>query len=284
MEIRLSGIAKCLIWEMSVNEDLSVIKFTCKHCDKIIKAPNYYSARKARCPKCGSFVTVPDLLSTTPLNSQASSTSRSTANDISDKEVSQPQNKIRRFFIPCYDETSLFLIAVTFILLYITNSIMRSDVTKLASYKSDIRNVIIILLFAGGLFLSLYHVFTDRQKRYSEKCLMLFFVIIVCAASGIRAGMYMLETSVGWYVFFPIWNIVNGVLLLIMLRFNIIDEKCISDRNSRLAQVGIGLVVLGIVFLCCQYLFKYHWAVTFSICVAYATNVNREVERLFGQN
>ena len=131
-----------------------------------------------------------------------------------------------------------------------------------------------------GIAFSLYHVFTSRQKTDWEKTCMLFFAVIINALAGISAGMHMLEGSHGLLSVFPIWNIMNGALLFLMYRFDIIDEGSIVDDNATLLQVIVGSVVVVFAFAICTFIFDMYWAITFSICVAYASNVNGVVQSI----
>ena len=118
---------------------------------------------------------------------------------------------------------------------------------------------------------------------------MLFFAVLTNAGTGIISGWYVLSSSSirDWLIIFPLWSIINGVLLIVML-FKIIDEECISDRKATLKEVVIGLIAVLIVFILCNYVLKLHWAVTLSICIIYTTSFNRGLQsvfpRLAGQN
>jgi hypothetical protein len=84
-----------------------------------------------------------------------------------------------------------------------------------------------------------------------------------------------------WQLVFPIWNIANGVLLLLMLRLKVIDENCISDREATLVQIILGLTAVLVIFLLCNYVFKLYWAITFSICIVYTTSFDRALQNVF---
>ena len=106
---------------------------------------------------------------------------------------------------------------------------------------------------------------------------MLCFAIMANAFSGIAAGIYMLMNFYPLLILFPIWNIANGVLLLVMLRCELIDENNVSDDDADLRQVIAGSIIVVATFLVCRFVFQMYWAITFSICVAYATNLNASV-------
>ncbi|MCP4398137.1 MAG: hypothetical protein GY801_12670 [bacterium] len=194
---------------------------------------------------------------------------------------SDKRNILARFFIPQYDELALFLMSVASGLIFFTDADLRSRSIELIFEEVRPRIYIALVFFVlGGLF-SIYHVFTTRRKTDREKTAMVFFAIIVNGLSGVFAGIHMLEESCGFLMVFPIWNIANGALLLILYRFKMIDKSSIVDDNATILQVILGSIVLAITFMVCSFVFEMYWAVTFSICVAYASNVSGVVGSLF---
>ena len=190
-------------------------------------------------------------------------------------------NLLSRLLIPRYDEMSLFLMSIAFVLLFFTDAELRTRSHELLLSESALTRYLFLLFFVAGLLLSLYHVFTKRRKNTPEKIAMLVFAVMVNGLSGVAAGVHMLEHSRGILMVFPIWNIVNGGLLLLMLRFDIIDESSIVDDNAAPVQLVLGGLVVVAALIVCRFVFELYWAVTFSICVAYATNLNRAVQSVF---
>jgi hypothetical protein len=187
------------------------------------------------------------------------------------------------WFIPVYDELSLFLMAATLILLYIVNTTMRVQIHNWISEYSNVSVYIVGAIFLCGLCLSIYHTFTNREKTDVEKWGMLIFAVLANAVSAIVAGLYVLKNDNvrNWLIIFPIWNIINGAMLLLMLRFKIIDEECISDRDATPIQIILGLSAVLIIFIFCNYVFKLYWAITFSICIIYTTSFDRALQNVF---
>lgn len=171
--------------------------------------------------------------------------------------------------------------SITFVLLFFTHADLRAGSHELLFDDFDPRSYIALVLFVLGILFSLYHVFTSRQKTDWEKTAMLFFAVMVNGLGGVAAGMHMLENSHGLLMVFPIWNIVNGVLLLLMYRCHIIDERSIVDENATPFQVLLGSIVIVATFVVCRFVVEMYWAITFSICVTYASNVNGTVQSLF---
>jgi hypothetical protein len=248
--------------------------------------------KKGKCPKCNHLVVVPFTTkdrpaisadTPEPLQQAMEAVAKlSTAQGSSD-DVAELYREKAGWFIPTYDELSLFLMTITFILLCAENNHARSLIRHFFSQVHDWYVYILVLLFLAGMGLSLYHVFTRREKTILEKQLMMLFAVLTNAGTGIISGWYVLKSNDAndWQLIFPIWNIINGVLLLLMLRLKIIDEECISDRDATLVQIILGLVAVLIIFALCNYVFKLYWAITFSICIVYTTSFDRALQNVF---
>lgn len=269
-----------------------MIRFKCIYCGQRILAPDEGVDKKGKCPKCNHLVVIPWTTKGRPAISadtperlqQAKETIAllSTAQNLPD-DIAELYREKAGWLIPTYDELSLFLMAATFILLGATNATMREQLYKGITAIDDLRVYILAVIFLGGIVLSLYHVFTTREKTNYEKMVMLFFAVAANAGTGIISGWYVIKSSNvhNWQLVFPIWNIINGALLLLMLRFEIIDEECISDRDANTTEVIIGLIAVLIIFVFCNYVFKLYWAITFSICIIYTTSFDRALQNVF---
>jgi uncharacterized membrane protein YcjF (UPF0283 family) len=250
--------------------------------------------KKGKCPKCNHLVVVPFTTKGRPAISadtpeqlqqvkEAVATATLDTAQYSSDDVVKLYGARPGWLIPTYDELSLFLMAVTFILLCAVNSQPRNWIRHFFSQVHDWVVYIFVLLFLAGLGLSLYHVFTRREKTFFEKQLMMLFAVLTNAGTGIISGWYILKSNDvrDWQLVFPIWNIINGALLLLMLRLKIIDEECISDRDANATEVVIGLIAVLIIFVFCNYVFKLYWAITFSICIVYTTSFDRALQNVF---
>jgi uncharacterized membrane protein len=186
-------------------------------------------------------------------------------------------------FIPRFNEVSLFSMSLTCILLVATNFNYNIEFT---ANPIDAGNYGIIGAYAvifSGLLLSIFHAFSDRKKSSFEKIFMLLFASIISGFGGIWAGAYLWYNMEGWLRILPIWNIISAYILLVSVRDTNSIEQRISDENASLLEVGLGALVTVIIFSVSQYGFSLHWAATFSITVAYATNFNAPLLNLFIQ-
>jgi hypothetical protein len=266
-----------------------VIRFKCIYCGQRILAPENGAGRKGKCPKCKHDLVVPHSTKDRPAISSDISKRKQQAMEtlalLSTAKDSPDDAELYRekagWLIPTYDELSLFLIAATFILLYLLNSTMRREIHTFIIEFDDLRVFLYIFLFIGALGLCLYHVFTSREKTQPEKAVMLAFAVVTNGGIGLTAARYMIEQSTGWLILFPVWNAINSALLLLMWRFRIIDEHCIADRQATSPQVIIGLTAVLIIVILCNYVFKLYWAIAFSICIVYTTSFDRALQSVF---
>ena len=114
---------------------------------------------------------------------------------------------------------------------------------------------------------------------------MLLSAVIINAAGGIAVGMYFLEHPPdGLLILFPLWNIINGFLLLLMYRFDLMDEAIIVDDNAAPFELAAGVCVVLMTVAISTFVFELYWAVIFSMCMAYATNINALVRGLVSAN
>ncbi|MDD5326315.1 MAG: hypothetical protein PHY02_00695 [Phycisphaerae bacterium] len=266
-----------------------MIRFKCIYCGQKILSQEDGACKKAKCPKCNHLVVVPRTTKGRPaLNADTSEKMQQINEELATLGISQGQSsdvaQVYResagWLVPTYDELSLFLMAATFILLSITNDTMREQIGNWLTSSRDIRIHLLFVVFLGGIALSLYHAFTKSEKSSAEKIVMMLFAVIANAGTGMVSGWYVIKNGDvhNLQLIFPIWNIINGVLLLIMLRFGIINEECISDRDTTFFQVLLGLTAVIIIFLICHFVLELYWAITFSICIVYATSFDKALQ------
>ena len=277
-----------------------MVHFKCIYCGQRIWAREDGRGKKGLCPTCRHTIYVPLAFkpdsNLAPLALQPVATPKEHLSETgkdpsviteefpsqnSPDDLTDLYEEKLGFLIPNYDELSLFLMAAVFIILYFTSSKLQDDIIAFLMRLDVWRRFIYVALFMFAMFLCLYHVFTSRKKTDIEKGIMLVFAITVNAATGFIAGFYMLKECPGWLLVFPVWNIINSVLLIIMQYVNLFDENQISDRDATIPQVIIGLVSILIIFFICNNVFNLHWAITYSICIIYTTSFDRGLQSVF---
>lgn len=182
----------------------------------------------------------------------------------------RPRSSLR----PQFDDTTLFLLAVSFILACAIPSGPTGYMWRAFTSQEQDADLIQMLLGIGavGLLLILYHAVAMRQKHPIEKGLMGGFAVLVNAAASVSVALPMLESrEFGLSALFPIVNLASAVLLL----YSFGDHDLVADDNASPIDLLIGTSALIVVFVVCVLVARTSWAVTFSACVAYSTLAHR---------
>lgn len=188
---------------------------------------------------------------------------------------------LQRWLAPRYDEVTLFVMSVSFVLLLATDQTLRSTAFAVVRQIEDIRELIVPTLFLGGLVLSVYHAWTKRRKSNLEQTIMLFFAVGLHFGASLVASAHLLENpSGGIHWIFPTWNVVSWMLLVLLWRFDVLDATdSIGPDDAGRYQILIAMgLTLGLVLLG-KYVADYHWTMTLSMTVAVASFVGRGIEQ-----
>jgi len=189
---------------------------------------------------------------------------------------------ILRLIKPSYDEAALFLMSATSVALFVVDSELRRQIAGLFTAPGKPGPGYFLIwagVILGGLGLSVFHTFSSRPKTAIEKTWMGAFAMAVNGIAGIACGMELLDTPWNWHAIFPVWNIVTGVVLLYLMA--LAPEDTVTNENTTVAEVILGLFVAACVFSYCEYLAHFTWAMTFSVCVAYSTALDQPIRRMF---
>jgi hypothetical protein len=289
-----------------------VIKFKCIYCGQKILAKDDGAGEKGKCPKCAHLLTVPESTKGRPAISFNKEPmpdrpapphvpeSKRQATELPERinKMSEAQAEALAelfkesfgFLVPTYDKLSLVLAVIVLLLLYFGNGPMREQILGLTqrnwqgktSQGNELWSIFYLAFIMFFVFLVI-RVFQFGTERDFIKKIMLIFAILTNTIIGIIAGIYIIRNTVtsDWLLVFPVWNIINCVLLLFILFFNLINEDCISDREVTLFRFCLGLTAIVAIFLLCNYTFKLYWAVTFSICTVYTTSFDRALQNVF---
>jgi DNA-directed RNA polymerase subunit RPC12/RpoP len=289
-----------------------MIQFKCIYCGHGLTAKEDERGQKGRCQKCGHDFFVPQK----PLP-EADANRRNTASNepeyfsacdcksnVNDYWAEFYREKLKRF-VPTYDELSLSLMSFSLIMLLVGNPPMREEICKLLklimglyTYAADkdcpfhgegLIYIILIMIglpvaigvFLYGFGLSIYHIYTTREKTSFEKQAMLIFAVFTNICTAALAGIHLLRESFGLTIIFPIWNLINAGLLVELVKYEMIDEHCLSDHEATYPQIIIGMTAIFIIFVFCNFVLNLYWAVTFSICIVYTASFNRSLQSVF---
>jgi hypothetical protein len=188
-----------------------------------------------------------------------------------------------RTFLPSYDEITLFTLSFSLVVLYFMNEKFRLDIHKSLFIQQDGRAILVALYSVVGMFFSLFNLFR-KQIDDDEKYFMLLFAVVITACTGFYSSYVIWDQFKGWLMIFPIWNITNGVLMLVLLQMGVLDTDCILENDTNFWQVFVSIIAVGIILGLCNYIFKMHWIISYSICVCYTITINDAIHSLAGIN
>jgi ACR3 family arsenite efflux pump ArsB len=180
-------------------------------------------------------------------------------------------------FIPNYSELSLYAMALTVVLTLVFYGEFRELAARLMDKEGAIILVAYFAVACFALCLCIFHVFSPKRKSDFEKRVMLSFAFLTNFLAGMVAGFYGVDHATGFYAIFPVLTILNCIIFALLMKFEVIDIRSISDENTPLWQVATSTATILLVF----FIFKSHlgrqWFITLPACVFYATNINRPV-------
>ncbi len=279
-----------------------VIEFSCMYCGQSVRANEAQAGGTIKCPACGHSIIVRrrepgEALKPAP--SGAADTREDTEDwqGKSDQEVfdrlllqtlSVEQRRRlaarRRRWLPtprCDDVTS-FALTLGFSLLWFINPGPAADLREAFSLLglNDVRFVPVLTLVV--MTVSLLSLLLQRPKSDREQFMMLLFVVTVAAGTGTYAGYTAIREHLGWLMVFPVGNILGGVLLPLLLVLGLTDSGPISRKASLLQGIITGVAVVALLAIC-QYRFKLHWAITFSIVICYLMSLHNTIRGIFGR-
>lgn len=277
-----------------------MIRQSCVYCGKKVRGPDSLAGQQAKCPACGHLLRIRPPQKTARAESGDETTPGEQRPGLnwtgkSDREIAEslPLPLTEREIqlqatkasvaplLPHYDDLTLFTLSLTLVLLLLVNTGTQQDIIRPLLVLAEGR---ILLLFGAacvGMVFSLLGVFFRSRKPETIKWLMLIFAVLVSGGTGVYAGYIALKATQGWLIIFPAWNILTGGLLLLTLTYDQWDPNCIIDKPATTGQIVLTVVTACIIVGVCQYGFEMHWAITYSICVGYITNLHHTLGRLF---
>ena len=198
------------------------------------------------------------------------------------------RRKAIHFFVPRLNERILYLYSLTSILYIVAvDSLHYLIVYPLTHFSSDyllayLPWLFVLLLLTFGLMFPIYHVFVVRPKQEGEKYILILFAISAQATAGIAGGLHALYHSNGHFqAILPLWNLITGLILFILLRLNVIAAEIVDDSDANFAQIILGSAVVIVLFYLCQYVFQLYWAIGMSLCFIYVQSVNERLILLY---
>jgi len=196
-------------------------------------------------------------------------------------------NTIRRYIYwlrPSYDETALFLTALASILILLRYRNYGQMINLLFSgspSKVGIAFLGLVIFAIFGFCLSIYHVFSTREKETWEKTAMATFAMLASGGSGIAIGIEMLKDSRNGLIAFPLVNIFTGIFLLYQIGLN--PEKSVDNEQAKFCDIVFGSLVLIGIFILGQAFLNLSGPAIFSICITYSISIHHLIRQIVGE-
>ena len=275
-----------------------MIRFACIYCGYPVSAEEELAGRKIECPACGHFVRVRPHQPGDALKTSGDDSNRHGATDIdhwqdkSNEEImewvrSQTRSKAAQRLeaakrscgpvLPHYDDLTLFALSMTFMLLSVLNADLRGELMLVFAAGNIGFETILLAMAALGMVLSFVNALLKREKSDFEKVMMLFFALIVTTGTSLYAGNIVLQMHGNWLIVFPAWNGIHAILLFVLAGFGILDTDCITDEPTSLSEMGVAVASIAILLVVCQFVFRLHWVVAYSVAICYTMSLLRTV-------
>ncbi len=189
--------------------------------------------------------------------------------------------KLKKVFVPCYDEASLYAMGLSFCALVYLDQSLLEQIKKLPP-EYILTLVPIIVLYIYGLRAAIFHALVKKKKNEFEKTALFVFALITNLIAGFLVATQSIDEG-GVAGIFGFWNFLNAALLLIIVKVGLHTPGDVA--NEDISFLGLLLTTLGVIaviFLGTR--FELAWEEVFSLSVIFASNINHHLSRfLFKQ-
>ena len=186
-------------------------------------------------------------------------------------------SKLAKFFIPSFDELTIFCMSYSVIFLFVINAGFRAEFSSF--FLTNPRGIILFIMAIIGMAFSVFHVLSSRYKKPFEKLFMLLFVVFMNLMAGFFGFFHVLSDLVHhvdiYSLIFPIWNFGYAFYLVALMRVHILDETAIRDENAPFYCTMFSVVLISVILLLCQFYFQLYWVFSFSIALFYVSIFNQ---------
>lgn len=196
-------------------------------------------------------------------------------------DIEKIKNAILKFFFPDYDELTLFLFSLVTLLFVISGSGSLYRMFLLSFRQGSIFQIIlsilVVLVVLAIILLPVFHAFSKREKRKWEKKVMLCAIVLVDYLVAWSVYDHLKGEFSTWLIIFPLVNAIQASVVAIGLWFNFITSEKVSDEDAGNTEIIISSIMIMALFLVFHFKLHQYWAITFSVCVFYATFLNKIV-------
>lgn len=286
-----------------------MIRFKCDNCGRGMRAGDSQAGRETMCPDCRKRMTVPEPLRLKDENtsngddgakvyeylSAASPSCRKlTESELSDSEPEEKRDLVLDFAGLHFDEASLFAMSMGLFVMYVISADMGGGVQMLLSRMlgrgtlATVLSIVFVLVpFVAGIGCSIYHALSKREKSFVEEGVMLFFGVLISAGTGIAVGWHILVTMREfWLGPLAVWNFVYGVVLLSRFEGVVLTDELdggyVSHMDATMRQIIFETIATTGLLMLCHYYLGLHWAISYSVCIAYTSSFDKAIQRVLG--
>jgi mannose-6-phosphate isomerase-like protein (cupin superfamily) len=183
-----------------------------------------------------------------------------------------PESWFLRQFWPEFEELPVGLMGYSLILLFIFDPAFQQAISDSMNHDKAIYALITYLLVFWVILKSIFHVFSDRSKSIQDKKAMVGFAAFCCGATGIVGGarLTMIGSEGSWLHVLGLYNVLQGLFLALLIKFELIDENSFSDRETPFWGALTAFLAITTLFLFLRFQAEMHWIDNFSILVAFA--------------
>lgn len=194
------------------------------------------------------------------------------------------RRKVVHFFVAKLSEQVLFLYSFTVILFLLSDKKLNDLIVyPITHFENAFWILLPIWLFGLGMLilglgLPIYHAFSHRRKSRREKIILIYFALIAQGAVGMASGAYAIFDSESFLdTLLPLWNLLTGIVLFLLLRLNEVGEDFVDDKNTKLTPVVFGVLIVFSLFYLNLFVLQSNWATGMSMCFVYIQSVNDRV-------
>jgi len=195
------------------------------------------------------------------------------------------KNALLKFLFPDFDELMLFLHSLVAILFIVASAGSWSYLFRLMfsqdSFFHIVLSLLIVLAVMAIILLPVVHAISKRAKRNWEKKIMLYAIILADYLVAWNVYDHLKGEVTSWLIIFPLINAIQATLMAMGLWFDFITSEKISDEHANKIELVISSILLVTLFVLCHVIWHQYWAVTFSVCIFYATIINQIVMQAY---
>lgn len=166
--------------------------------------------------------------------------------------------------MPKPTEASMYVMALTALLLLISNGQIWSEFGYILAHDERGRSGLLFGYVLIGMFLSIYHAFSKREKEVWEMQIMKWFTVMTLAVVAISTSVFIYVEKQPVLLVFAIWNLIQAFALIFLSGKRYTGQYVkLPKRNATYIEIVLGTLVV-IVILYIENLFNTHWSVAFS--------------------